>query len=1775
MIPAGLIVTINIIGLIWIHHDLTRMPKATVRMTSVHLSPDKYKADRLTLLFDRDLVSQESVGGIEQAGLFTLEPGWPGNWQWSALNKLEYMLEKPLPPGRVFRVYATDEFQVRTGKIIEGDTDFHFETVSLELKECGLIAADNHEVTLEMMFNQPVDPEDLLRHVKFYDDKSSGELGGAICLTKKPEEKLVVRVRRPQSNRMRIVMDERLAGHQAQLSLGREIARTLAIPSGFSLLQTWVNTPSLEEIITVNLRFSHSLSNKQDIPNFTIEPSIEKLKVHRSYWNLMINGKFEPGKSYKIKVPGTLLAENERTLGADKSVTVTIPDRSPALRFVHDKGFLSPLGNLTLDITTVNVEGIDLQSWRVYKNNLFSHLHGAEFGQTSRFLLKKTVKVNTPHNKVEKLAINLEDLVQGGRGIYRIKASATNGKWTSAQTLVTITDLAITEKSERNGSLVWVTSLRTGKPVSGAIITALTNNNQTLATEQTDANGIARLGYSRNGPDGGLWVITAEKDDDLSYLRPADNQWVIDDVEQSGRAYTENYEVMLYTERGVYRPGDTIYLTGIIREETGKIPPAFPLAVKVIRPDGRQIDEIITEYKENSQGIFHIKFPTRTDGQTGSYRFRVTLPGSKQILGSTQVFVEAFVPLRMEVKAGPTAERFGPNEPPTVNVSGRYLWDQPAAKLPVKVQGSLRTIAFKSKKYPDFHFGMGKESKHISVPACTGLLDNQGKANLEIQLPKSLEAGIYQMALSATVTETGGRSVSGNLSAILDRLDHHIGLRLSTGRMVEVNQPVSVDWVSLTGNEKPTGPEEMEVRLVEVEYDTVLKEVDGRWVWQSVEKINEIKTRQISMTADSKGSFRITCPDAGKYRIIVTSKRTQSVTQLDFYACEHAAGPQSLAMNQPERLEVVTDKKKYLPGEKVKVLVRSPLPGTLLLTVETDYVLDLRIAEIRENSVELEVPLSKELRGGAFVTATVVRAIDPARKNWLPHRAMGMARILLDHNSHNIPVKINAPKKVKPDQTVSVTIETGLPSDPNHPTFVHIWAVDEGILLTSAYQTPHPMGFFFSPRRLGVSTADIFFRLLPDYDRPAGITRIGAGDRGPGTVDVLRRNPVPTRQTQAAVVWRKAAAVNADGKVTVEMKLPDLIGQMRLMAVAIDHDRYGRAEHDLILTAPLIVETSWPRFVAPGDTFQVPVKLFNSTPRALTVRLETKVDGPINITADSAVDRIVVEPNEPAAYQLNVEASKTGSVIAQVEAVEIENVDESLTALNKAYLSVRPATALHSEVKLEAITAGERLIVEPSKSFVKGTARMTISISPRPAVQLQAALEKLVGYPYGCVEQTSSRLFALLYAADILGGEREEEINSMVQAGIARLWAMQTRSGGLGYWPGDSQPSMWGTGYAAWCLLEAKNAGHKIDPRFTKELIKYLESRLGADNDGTNDLNTKALFCRVLSTFGQPPHGWMNRLAEQKEELDAVALAHLAGAFHASGNKERALALLPEQPVGMTIKTTTAGRLTSQVQQEAVLLSVLLDIDPNSTMAVQLAGRLMKARCNGYWGSTLENSAAIVALTRYQAITTKEKTEFTGSIRSNQAKDISFDHTKPVSHEFHNVVGPIEISSSGSGKIYISVSTEGLAIEDLVRPYDRQMSVKRRWLDSEGGVVDPNNLHVGDLVHVEVEVSSPKGIQANNIAVVDALPGGMEVENPRLSTSAEAGKLRGDTPDHIEFLDDRVVLFCSVSSKSKVFKYALRVTTAGRFSLPPIQASCMYDPAVASLGKSGRVIIQK
>jgi hypothetical protein len=1766
---TGFFATLNIAGLVWIHHDLTRSPQATVRILAASLVPDADSPDRVRLTFDRDLIGDSSVGRVEKAEVFSLAPACPGKWIWSATDELEYRLDKPLPAGRKLTLAATEQLKAVTGRTVEGQDEFELAARPLRLLSCDVMASDASDITLQVTFNQPVDPREFLRQTAFYDARTAARLDEPAVLTSASQNAVAIRLRRPKSNEFRMVVSERLAGDGAEVGLGQSVEIRRAVAPGFALLHSYIDMPDFDEAICVRLYFSQELGSEQSPPRLVVEPAVEDLDVHLLENALAATGRFKAGGRYTIRVPATLLSREGKTLGDETRLTVEIPDYEPRIRFENEQGVLSPWGRLQIDAKGVNLDQVSVQAWRVHANNLVPHLHWTEIDETSRSVLDKTVTVALPHNQPGKLVLGLSDLLSQPLGIYRIHASACEHRWTEDSALVTITDLAITAKRHRDGYLVWVTSLRTAEPVPDVVVDGLTYNNQKVATARTDAEGIARLQFAGGHADGGIWVVTAAKDGDLGYLQPDDNQWVIDDIERQGRPYGDHYETMLYTDRGVYRPGETIHLTGIVRDTTGAVASRFPLSVKAHRPDGRRVADLKVERREKDQGMFHVDFTPSSEAQTGPYEFQVTLPGSEDLLGSAEALVEAFVPVRMEVTATPSQERFGPNTPPAVKATGRYLWDQPAAELPVTLEGTLRKAAFDSKTCPGFQFGWNRREAPIPLPDVVEQLDEQGGCEMQVQLPENLKPGLYRMRLSATVTEPGGRSVSANAAAVLDLLDLHVGLRLPKGQVVPVGQAVAVDWVRLTGEDRPAAPGEMTLQLLRVQYDTVLKEVDGRYVWQSVERTEKVGADRAIASADAQGSLEITCPDSGSYRVIVADAGAGSSTCVEFYASREADGAQSLAMNQPERVGIVTDKKTYLPGEQAKVLLRSAVAGTVLLTLETDSVVSHQIARIAENTCQLDVNLPQDLRGSAFLTATVVRAVDPNQESWLPHRGLGTVQVLMDHASRRMAVSIDAPAKARPGEAATVTVDAGRPADPNLPALVHVWAVDEGILLAAAYETPEPYEYFLGPRTAGVWTADVFNWLLPDFKRPAGIVRIG----GDGyEFDSLRRSPVATRVREPAVVWQEAVPVDSEGKAIVQMRLPDLTGELRIMAVAVDGDRYGRAEHALTLTAPLLMESSWPRFAAPGDRFTVPVKLFNSTDRPLDLRLTTDVSGPMELSFGQDEKASVVEPGKPLTRWLQVNATAMGLAEVRIEAAEQGEAASPLGAHSLASLPVRPATALHSAVELKAVPAGQTLQVSPPDVFIEGTVRMTVSVSARPSVSLEAALEEQIRYPYGCVEQTSSRLFSLVYASQIVSPARTQAIDEMVKAGVARLWSMQTCSGGLSYWPGDATPCLWGTAYAASCLIEARNAGYEIDSRFTGELVKYLDSRLRSTEDETIDWGTRALICRVLATFGDPPHGWMARLAEQKDKLDVAALAHLAGAFHAAGNKEKALSLLPDRPPQGAVATTTTGRLTSQIQQEAVWLSTLLEIEPNHPMVAPLAAGLDKARSNGRWGSTLNNAAAIAALARYQATTRGDAPQFSGTMQAGHGEAVRFTHEETASLEVRNAAGPVQIACEGQGTVYMIATSRGLVRDDQVKPYDRRLHVERRWVNREGEPVDGNDLAVGDLVQVEIVVIAD-GDPVHNVAVVDALPGGLEVENPRLATSARTDELE-EQPDHVEFLDDRVVLFCRADSTPRIYRYALRAITAGEFSLPPVQGSCMYDDSVACLGKAGRVTIR-
>ncbi len=1666
----------------------------------------------------------------------------------------------------------------------------------------------------------------------------------ATVLTKQAAAKLVVQTKRP-SRSLRIALDATLTGHGAELALGAVHHRELDIPTAFAFVRREVNAVSFEDDVTVRLYFSSGLSADQEKPKVKVTPAVENLKidfapghagVNSYHAGLVVHGRFLCGRRYSLTLPQTIVSNDGQTLGETSPVFFDIPHRPADLKISGGQGILIPDGNLTLDVKCVNVDGVRMSASRLHANNLAAFLQGRGDVRTMRSLVQERMRsLDLKRDVPQTVALDLKQLLGVGKerrddandpslpltGIYQVSVADANEYWNRDTSTVSITDLGLTAKRGRDGWLVWVLSLRSAQPQAGVTVTARSFNNQVLAQAVTDASGIASLTIPENHPDGAAWLLTAERNGDLNYLLPDRHSWMIDNVDQSGRAWPAHYEAMLYTERGVYRPGDTVHLTGILRDRLGHRPPSFPLSIKVTRPDGRVIADLPCQPLADRQGMFHVDYPSSPTGQTGVYKFDVSIPGAKESLGSVSAQIEAFVPIRIAAEASPTQPRFV-LEHPTINAKARYLFGQPASGLNVTATGTWHRSSFASKEHPDYQFGdfSGRNQQQLAEVQRT--LGEDGTCEVPIEIPQDERPGLWAATVTTTVTETGGRSVSSTCRLETDTAGIHLGVKPPEKRVVAVDEAATFDWVILDGHGKPAAPRPIEMTLVRVDYDTTVAQVNGRPVWKTAERLIDVVSKPIGGDAPaSSGSLGLICPVAGRYRLRLVDPESKSATQIEFHASTHRSDRVDVALQQPEQLDIVLDQSKYRPGDMARVLIRSPFSGQLLLTMEGDRVYDRRVVALDENSQLFEVPVPAELRGGAYVTATIIRAIDPQRTDWLPHRAFGMARLVVDPASNELQVKLEAANTALPGSTLKVRARVDWPASveaPKNDPFatgfeianlpnqianppkksarvIHLWAVDEGILLTTRYVTPKPLEFFHKPRKLGVSSADVYSHLLPDHLRPASMTRIGA-DKGDGAtsdneVDGLRRGPVDFPRSTPAVIWQGVQPVSDDGSLTVDLPIPQLTGTLRLMAVAVHGDRYGSIEHRVTVTSPLLVESTWPRCAAPNDRFKVPVKLFNTTTAPLDVNVRAVVSGPVAVQFDGdarpePLATVTVEPNQSLLTWLDVTAKGLGPATIRIEATSTAADGTSLSASTESGLAVRSATPLDSETSITRHPVGEPLSLAPLKGFLDGTTRTSITISSLPSADLTPALDALIDYPYGCGEQTSSRLYALIAAQNWLNSDktasdktpnvdssRRKFIAQLIDVGVVRLWSMQNRNGGIGYWDhGPSQP--WVSAYAAGAIVAARDAGQSIDPQFISDLAKYLESVLDgqAGDSATIDDNLRAYLCRILASVDKPKQGWMSRLSDSVESLDAEGRAHLAAAWIRLGRKDRAASVLRDDTFRLTAVASSSGRITSRIRQDAVLLQVLLELDPKHAAIPALVERLQSSRQKQTWMNTLENATAISALARYRA-SAPVASDFTGTLWHGDVEH-SFSHSSPLHERWNGGSEALTITAQGKGEFYVVRTTEGLRDQQRIAPYDRQLKVRRQWLDRHDRAIDPTTLRVGDLVQVVIHVSSPDVRDwVPNVAIVDALPGGVEIENPRLSTSAQPDATNAMQADHVEFLDDRAVLFTKVGAGPQVFRYSVRVTTPGRFEWPPIQASSMYDPAFASVHGGGHVVV--
>jgi len=1873
-----------------------------------------------------------------------VSPQVPGKWKWDDARTLTFTPDKPLPKATAMTVTLRPE-RLRTpdGFSLAKPYVTVVHTAPLQVLAIRQAAFDGRDcLVLEFEFDDDVLPAEVLQHLSLTSAEGKP-------VTFHPHGNATGHVVRVMTDPMptttadhlesyvNVKLSAGLTGRGGPLGLAGPYVQRL--PVGWDLLATEASADFEDhDAIVLTVRFNNSIDAQLIKTLLSVEPALPFTLTGESN-EVELHGAFQPATRYAIKIAKAPAGVPRIKCPRPDTLSVFVPDRQPSVWFDRDEGYLGSAGNRTLMAHAVNVTDVRATITRVYDNNLVAWRNSREAsrwgaGGYGRPVAAKSFHLLLLKNKTQDVRLSLDDLLPADAprdGVYLVNldilsaAEADDGEQTNSRfnrrysryddsAMVTLSDIGLTAKQGRTAVTVWATSLRTAEPLEHVRVRLYSNKNQTLGEAMTDDKGLASISLAPPAPGEGPSLLLADRptaslnatpatggasiDRDLTWLDLRNSRISFGQTDTAGAAYFRTgHEAFLYSDRGVYRPGETVHLRAIVRGIDGAIPPSFPVQWQFRRPDLHDWKTVLGQI--DTDGAVSLDLSLPADLPTGRWSVLLGLPGhltDVKSFGSASFQVEDFMPNRMQVRLNLEGHEVKPTdgdhalprfliveEPISARVRADYLFGRPVADRPARLVARLDPAVFAPPQWRDWSFGdSASAAQTLEGLKLVGhraelpeeILDAHGEASFDLDLPSLLQDGTdipshvdrsqaasrlrrarnhrtrviaasvapatqptgkyvgpWRLTVTASVIETGGRAVSASRQADLDPAPWYIGVHTPPAG-VAPGTPCSVDvaLVSPAGDIAPLSAN-LEAVLYRELWNSSLTYEGGRYVYHSTRVLEPVQKPMAVKVSGGRGRCVFCPPDPGAYVLLVRDPVGGCVTSIGFYVGGRA-WEDNISREDPERLELLVQRPpatdalvqslaradlpgilsatrtmltaqaggsnvNFLPGQTARVIVRSPFAGRLLLSVETDDVVNTRVIDMAASHVAVPIDLTDACRPNAYVTATVIRPINPDGQ-WRTHRAIGTLRIPLDNSDRKLDVQIESAKAVRPANSLAVRVRiTDASGAPVENAAVTVAAVDEGICQLTGFTTPDPFAFFIRKRALGVFTADLYSQLMPEVPKPDKTSPIGGDDGG---YDPRHLTPVSARRVKPVALISAVLHTDANGDVQANFNVPQFTGKLRVMAVASSDRSFGSGDGAVLVRSPLLVQSSWPRFAAPADKFLVPLVAFNNTPLPADATITMRItDGPLRLGPKSQRELTMPSlklPGNGQSTQL-VEVS-AGEQCGVSHAVLIANMGGQ-TYEEETELPVRPASP---EVTLGGYaTATPKAGAEISLpgGMLDGTARFQLKVTPWPSLQLPQGLEYLERYPYGCLEQTTSTLFPLVYLSDIGGliapGVFEKErVASKVQAGITRLIGMQTADGGLAMWPAYREPWPWGSVYACHFLIEARNAGHAVPEEFGDQLLAYLRTLLRQSSDDPEMLETQAYACYVLALAGKPERGVMSRLTEvvNTSRPDGVAPPaqarfHLAAAWLAAGRRDLAEGLIPHALPLPRDKQSLAGTLGSPTRDRAILVDTLLAVQPDHPTLPQLVQQLADAGRHGEWRSTQDTAFAVLALGRYLRQNRAATPYATADLLLDGVHLVDASDGQPLLWEAgdmdHRLPGDgsklrVRITGAAGATAHLAWLETGVPLKPPP-PADHGMKVRQRLLDERGKPLDAIGVHSGDLVQVELTIASQTPLE--HVVIDDLLPAGLEIENPRLTTTApdSAEQPEDRQPNvfqdaRLEMRDDRLVLIGGLpNAGAGTYVYTARAVTAGTFVLPPVRAECMYDNAINSISGGGTFVV--
>ena len=1625
----------------------------------------------------------------------------------------------------------------------------------------------------------------------------------------------------------------------------RERVEAAAVITSVLQVESIAATEPGERVSGIRLRFSEGVDVKSATPFVSVEPqtkfTLERESSYNNQNTLRLVGEFAAHKTYKVRVRQGLVSERGCLLVKEAETSVTIARAGATLAFGGAGGYLSPTGSMLVPVKSRNLPKCKVSVAPVMASNLvffakrngtgssyslpvppdddngngsdgdydeeYGYGYGRSLDELTGNVTHKDLNLPAAPNEDETTYVKLGDFTKS-KGAYLVQITGKDVKDENGYTrqvrdsrLVVITDLGISAKCADSHVFVWVCSLKDAKPAAGVEVSAYSVNNQFIAKAVTNADGVVAIPCDVANKNTRPFLITAQMGEDLSYLSLEGTR--LGDPSESdepSRDYlTKGAEAFVFTDRGIFRPGEKVHAQAILRQADFSAPQPFPVVFRFMKPDGRLFKE--TTVMPNSFGIAEVETEMPDYLATGRYSILVGVPKAKRDLGSATFLLEEFVPpqIRVAVKTDPA--RVASKDPLKAEIAAEHLFGAPAAGLKATVKCIYGPVGFSPKQWAGYRFGRESINRYgetverpfaMKTQDIEGLeLDKDGKVTAEIGTDVPANApGPIQALIQASVFEQSGRAVTATKTAVIDPYPFYIGIKPFETGWVKSGEVRKVPVVAVRPDGEVYKPEKpLAVRLSRIEWNyNYVSSPGGGYTYQCHREVKLVREDPLDLSSGS-AEYSFTPDGYGNLELAVVDPESGTASSFRFYTSDYEQSWTTSDRERPDGMTLKLDKREYAIGENAKLTIQAPFSGTALLTVESDKVLFSRVILLEKNTAEVDVEVKENFAPNVHCTVSVIRPAV-AEEVWKSHRAFATVPLRVTPAAHRINVALEAPQTIQPQSKLRAKVlfkdDAGQPVDGE----VTLVAVDEAICMLTSFKTPNPLAWPYQLRRLGVESHDIYSELMEVFDEsvldknshPSG----GDGDgEGEGAERLSKRlNPIKANRFKPVALWASRIQV-INGAAEVEMDVPEFTGELRLMAIGCNASRLGSAQGMVKVKRPLIVQPSLPRFLAPGDECQMDVTVFNEMGKDITAKLRVTCGGPLSTTMNER--DIPIAKGASASVSIPVVGGKVPGKGLCTVSCEAENVRYSDTI----EIAVRPPISAEVVADSGSLAPGKSVEIGLPGNWLPETVTRNLRVSKEPSLELGRGMQYLLRYPYGCVEQTTSSAFPLLYLPDLANqtfdkSMTRDSVKHYVNSGIWRLLSMQQAGGGFSYWPGYHELHPWGTSYATHFLLEARKAGYEVPEASLDRAVKALRASVDSGTapaaEDTYFYDNLSYACYVLAVAGEPVHSWQERMLEKKSGLSYYARLMNASALLLQGDPKRAVALLEELGLPGPSVRDQGGCFNSPNRNAALLLSAWLDIDPKRNEVYKLVQVLGKARFNGYWGTTQDSAMALMALGKFAQRTKGSVAEFKGTITFGDGATEPIDHTKErVWENIPNAKGVVKLTNDGPGMLYYSFETEGVPV-DADDYYKRLcaknsgMRIEREWLDDEGNPIDPSKVKQNDLVVGKITLN-PNGRAYDNIVIEDLLPAGLEVENPNLETAQVLPWLtaKHDWCARRDIRDDRVLVFTRPVSGASTFYYLARAVTPGRFTVPPISAECMYDPEVRSITSQTEMTITK